>query len=122
MELKAPIGLYITSYEVSNEIPRPILSHIFWGEDLKEVYQYAKSHLISDAFFNATLSTGQLPWNDSVLVLTYKGEYLTTKNTKHHVNATIKKLVNESKSIHDTQTHKKLVQTVQHLSKQLNDI
>jgi len=118
--MKAPIGLYITSYETSGDEAKPILSHIFWGKTLKEVYQYAHSHLISDAFFNGTFM-GQLPWNDEVLILSYDGQYLTTNNNKHQIKATLKKLMKDAKEIHNLPTHKKLIQTVQHLSTELND-
>src|SRR5258708_14994856 len=115
MDLKASIGIYITSYEVSGDEPHPILSHIFWGETYEEAYRYAKSHLISDAFFNATF-TGKLPWNDTVLILTYDGEMISVKNTKKNINTVLKHLSTDAKMIHKKQEKLGLIQTVQHIS------
>lgn len=120
LDMKASIGLYITSYETSGDEPVPILSHIFWGETNEDVYRMAKSHLISDAFFNSSLSTGKMPWNDGMLILTYDGQYMTINHKKKNVNAVLKKLVDDAKSIHRKQSRAGLFQTIEHISKQLN--
>ena len=74
MEAKAPLGLAITTYEFDDKnLPVPVLTHIFWGKDLKEAYDYAKSHLVTDYFFSGTF-TGGINWKGTFLELDYDGE------------------------------------------------
>ena len=54
-DMKAPIGLYITTYEQSKTGKyNPVLSHIFWGDTIKQATEYAQAHLISDVFFSGS--------------------------------------------------------------------
>lgn len=110
-----PYGIYITSYEFSGDEPAAILSHIFWGKTYNEAFRYAKSHLISDAFFNGTF-TGELPWNNTVLVLGYDGQIYSVKNTKFEINKTIKELTKHAKAIHKDQEKLGMIQVVQQIS------
>ena len=74
MESLGNVGIRVDSYENNN----PILTHIFWGKDINQAVQYAKSHLVSDVFFASTF-TGTMKWRDDTLILSYNGKVLTIK-------------------------------------------
>lgn len=73
----APLGIAITSYEGDSadsadrhQPSTPIITHIFWGKNLKEALSYAKSHSITDYFFSSTFA-GRMKWRDGELQLSY---------------------------------------------------
>ena len=66
MESLGNVGIRVDSYENNN----PILTHIFWGKDINQAIEYAKSHLVSDVFFASTF-TGTMKWRDDTLILSY---------------------------------------------------
>jgi len=74
MELRAPYGLSITTFE-GLDPSRVVLTHIFWGQTEEEAISYARSHLISDGFFSSSF-VGQMSWGDSVLLLRNSGEMI----------------------------------------------
>lgn len=68
--LRNKVGLEITTFEVDEYGEQsPILTHTFWGADLKQALEYAKAHLISDHFFYSCFY-GSMKWNDNELILT----------------------------------------------------
>ena len=74
MELRAPYGLSITTFECGDTC-RVVLTHIFWGETEEQAIEYARAHLITDAFFSSSF-VGQMSWNNSVLHLRNSGELI----------------------------------------------
>lgn len=115
MDLKAPVGLAITTYEVSEEGFAPTLTHIFWGDDLKDAIGVAKSHLITDLFFSSSFE-GEMPWGDDVLLLTNDYE-LIGKYKESNVKNIISQLSDAAVSINDRKVEKGIVRQIQLLSK-----
>jgi hypothetical protein len=117
-DMKAPIGIYITSYERSkNGKFNPILSHIFWGKDINQAFSYAKSHLISDVFFSSSF-TGDLPWNDSIIIIDYDGEIISTnKKVNGDIDEILDRLSENASDIRNKQDKSGIIQTIQKLSK-----
>lgn len=121
-DMKAPIGLYITSYEKSEDGNyNPILSHIFWGETIRQAFGYAKSHLISDVFFTGSF-VGEMPWNNFVLYIDVDGKIMSLKDVKitQNIDNVLVKLSDISQDIHNKQEKSGLIQIVQKLSKDLS--
>lgn len=111
MELKSPVGLYITTYEISEGKHNPTLSHIFWGDDLKTAIDIAKSHMISDAFFSSSF-VGQMPWKDMILYLSNDGKVLGHGN----IGNIMEDLHKNADAIVRKQYEKGMIKTVQVLS------
>lgn len=66
-----PVGICVTSYEQSEFGPdNPILSHIFWGNTVKDAIAFAKSHLVTDFFFSSTF-VGSMEWTNGELLLSH---------------------------------------------------
>lgn len=49
----------IISHIFENYNPRPILTHIFYGPTLKDAQRIENSHMKSDEFFRAAMTTGK---------------------------------------------------------------
>ncbi len=73
MQPKAKVGLMITTHESG----KPILSHTFWAETIDQAISFAKSHLLTDAFFEASWE-GTFPWRGGVLELSNHGEWISS--------------------------------------------
>lgn len=117
MEPKAPIGISVTTYEISQGQYNPTLTHIFWGQDINQALSYAKSHLISDYFFSASF-VGQMRWRGSILQLSNEGglirEFMFSSNQE--VAAIMANLNREAQKVVDAQYKSGLVQVVEMLS------
>ena len=119
MELLAKRGIVVTSYETFKGVTRPVISHIFWGETLDEAAGYAKSHLVSDYFFNSTF-IGKMRWRDSTLLLEYDGKFLGIQNVTA-LRGILAGLEERAQDIHDEPDHYDLEDIVIELSKNLDD-
>lgn len=64
MELEHTTGIVVTSYEDDT----PILTHIFWGEDIDEALGNAKAHMVTDFFFSSSFR-GRMRWSNGSLHL-----------------------------------------------------
>lgn len=64
MDIEGNLGIVVTSYESDT----PVLTHIFWGENLKEALGNAKAHLVTDFFFSSSFR-GEMKWRDNILRL-----------------------------------------------------
>lgn len=118
MNLKAPIGLDITTYEFSDNKSTPILSHVFWGQDLDEAIGYAKSHLISDVFFSASF-IGELPWRDTILHLSSEGDILSVECVPHDkIQDAINRVAQHAVEVYKAQEQAGVIQVIHYLSKQ----
>ena len=78
MELLAKVGLVVTSYEITKKGRRPVVSHIFWGENIEEALGYALPHLVTDYFFSSTF-IGKMAWKGGELTIEYDGALLGMK-------------------------------------------
>ena len=112
----APFGIFITTYEYDqdNDEYTPILSHIFWGQNFNQALDYAKSHLISDVFFSSSF-VGELPWRDSVLILSNDGSYLGSSKAPS-IKTALNQLKKKAKDVNEKQVETGMIQTVQMLS------
>jgi predicted alpha/beta-fold hydrolase len=119
MELKAPVGLYITTYELSNAKRTPTLSHVFWGQDLAQAVHNAKSHLIDDTFFSGSF-VGHMPWKNFVLHLGNTGQILSQRSVQHphDLDAAMDELEREAERIYAAQEDQGMIQIVQILSQE----
>jgi hypothetical protein len=82
MQKYGKVGIAVTSFELDDKNkPNPILTHIFWGSSLKQAFDYAKSHLISDYFFSSTF-VGEMEWKDEPLRLAYQGHLIGMQQVK----------------------------------------
>ena len=117
MDLKAPIGLYITTYEISHGKAIPVLSHIFWGNDIDEAIHYAKSHMIDDTFFTGSF-TGSMAWKNIILHLSDTGEILSTKQfiNQENIQDIMHELQNQATKIYQAQGNRGMLKIVQILS------
>lgn len=68
-----PYQIKVTTYEKSLI---PVLTHIFYGQTLKQAQAYAKSHLKTDYFFSSSF-LGKMKWNNTILVLSNEYEILS---------------------------------------------
>ena len=75
--LPEKIGISITTYESSNKV----LTHIFWGDTIKEAFGIAKAHLITDYFFSSSFE-GKMPWGTDVLRLSNTGQIVPYNDPK----------------------------------------
>jgi hypothetical protein len=76
MDLKAPVTLIVTTYELTSESQyKPTLSHSFYGDNITSVLGVAKSHLKTDEFFRASFEE-EMPWRSSFLRLSNNGVIL----------------------------------------------
>lgn len=73
--MQSPFQIWITTYEIQSNDPKPVLSHVFYGSTLDEAYGYAKSHLITDFFFSSSF-LGFMPWKNSIIKMTNSGDIL----------------------------------------------
>jgi hypothetical protein len=114
-DMKASIGLCVTSYEQNkNKKYEPIMSHIFWGNNLEQAISYAKSHLISDLFFSSTF-IGTMPWKDTMLYIAYDGEILTSQENDD-IEKILDSLSEKAEEINYKQEKSGMIQIVQKLS------
>ena len=113
MELKAPIGISITSYELDDQTKKynPILTHIFWGNDIDQALGYAKSHLVTDYFFSSPF-IGEMEWQGSVLYLDIEGNILG-KHNKREISKVLDELANRAEEVNDQQYSLGIVRTIQ---------
>jgi hypothetical protein len=95
---KAKYGLMITSYEISENGPNPVLSHIFWGNTIDEAIGYAKSHLITDYFFSSSF-IGKMSWKGSYLILENEPDFIGRKITNKQYDKIMDELDEEAKQI-----------------------
>ena len=120
-ERKATVGLYITTYEISEENEyMPILSHIFWGKDIKQALNYAKSHLVTDAFFNGSF-IGELPWKDTILYLDNDGQivssqYMDERTERRNIDSAFRELTARAQVIRKDLDRMGVIQTIQRIS------
>ncbi len=113
--MKANYCISITSYEIDEEDNLiPILTHLFWGDTYKQALSYAKSHLLSDAYFNSTF-IGEMEWNNYPLYLTYDGEIYSPQN--HNIDNMLAQLKKKAKEIRKKTDQYGIVQTIEKLSK-----
>lgn len=98
MESKAKYGLVITTYEISDNKANPVLTHIFWGNTIKEAIGYAKSHLITDYFFAASF-IGEMPWKGSYLIFENETEFIGRKLTNKKYDDILNELDDKAKEI-----------------------
>ena len=87
MEFLADYGIVVTTYEISKDKSNssskgdeednynPVITHIGWGNNIRQALNYLKSHLKSDYFFNSTFN-GEMKWNNKVLRLAYEGKVI----------------------------------------------
>lgn len=83
MDLLKEYAIVITSYEISkdesnNNNYTPIISHVFWGNNIKQALGYAKSHLVTDYFFSSTIA-GDMLWKGKTLEMGYEGKIITVE-------------------------------------------
>jgi|SRR5581483_1861195 len=115
--MKAKVGLMITTYENSQGRYNPILSHIFWGKDLEQAVNYAKSHPITDTFFASSFG-GEMDWKGSVLKLSNNGEILSryTISSEKELNEIMKELEDRAEETHELLEETNILQVIQTIS------
>ncbi len=114
MDLKAPVGLAVTTYEIQGKKYVPTLTHIFWGNDIEKATGVAHSHLITDFFFSSSFE-GSMPWEDDILYLSNRGEILG-KSKKENVKDILNKLYSDAVEINDRKLETGIVKQIQLLS------
>jgi hypothetical protein len=77
---KNKCGIIITSYESG----KPVISHIFWGNNIDEAMGMAKAHLKTDFFFSSTM-VGEMKWHGSMLDLDAKCTLMRCNDNKEEV-------------------------------------
>jgi hypothetical protein len=109
----APVGIMITSYEVDGDQLNPTLSHIFWGKSFKDAIGIAKSHLVTDYFFNATM-LGEMTWHNDKIYIEYDGQMMGTKKFSHQkMQDAYRMLRARAKAINQQPTHRRMVNLIQ---------
>ena len=111
------IGLQVTTYEFSDGKYNPVLSHIFWGKDLKKAVGIAKSHMISDAFFSSSF-VGEMEWKNSVLQLSNDGELINEKKFSgdKELRSIFRELESHAQEVHSVQKKSGILKVVKLLS------
>ena len=111
------VGIFVTTYEISNNKWNVILTHIFWGKDLAQAKSYAHSHLISDVFFSASFE-GKLPWKGSILTMTNDFGVIDVQSfyDLSEGERIIEQLEIEGKNIYNRQVRKGIIDAINDLS------
>ncbi len=55
MNIEAPFGIWITTYEINNSAFIPTLTHIFWGQTLSQAFDVANPTLLAIISFHLLL-------------------------------------------------------------------
>lgn len=117
MNQLAPVGIAITTYEGNN--PRPILTHISWGDDLQSAYGVLNSHLITDYFFSGSFHGG-ITWKGQFLRLTNDGQIIGQwgYNTQQEAQEILQSLARRAEQVDAAKQQLGIIQQIEFLSRQ----
>jgi hypothetical protein len=116
--IKDRVGLSITTYEFDDKgNPSPTLTHVFWGQTVKDATSIAKSHLVTDYFFSGSFEGG-IDWKGQFLQLDNEGEILTQQSyrTRADISKILNNLTKQAEKINDKKEELGIIQQIEMIS------